>query len=155
MPDGSYDCVVIGSGPGGYVAAIRAAQLGKSTAVVERDKVGGRCLNYACIPAKALLRSADLLSEVRDAGEFGLRVAAVTVVATAPVAAVAGGGGLGDIIVNEASYRLSGVLAASFCVMALSTAVFLSLIGLQIAVTPRGLRGTRLTETLSSGKEQL
>jgi dihydrolipoamide dehydrogenase len=79
MPDGSYDCVVIGSGPGGYVAAIRAAQLGKRTAVVERDKVGGRCLNYACIPAKALLRSADLLSEVRDAGEFGLRVAGVEV----------------------------------------------------------------------------
>ena len=85
----------------------------------------------------------------------GLRVAAVTVVATAPVAAVAGGGGLGDIIVNEASYRLSGVLAASFCVMALSTAVFVALLGLQIAVTPRPLRGTRLTETLSSGKEQL
>lgn len=85
----------------------------------------------------------------------GLRVAAVTVVATAPVAAVAGGGGLGDIIVNEASYRLSGVLAASFCVMALSTTVFLALLGLQIAVTPRPLRGTRLTETLSSGKEQL
>jgi len=79
MPDGSYDCVVIGSGPGGYVAAIRAAQLGKRTAVVERDKVGGRCLNYACIPAKALLRSADLLSEVRDAEEFGLRVAGVEV----------------------------------------------------------------------------
>ena len=84
-----------------------------------------------------------------------LNVAAVTVVATAPVAAVAGGGGLGDIIVNEASYRLSGVLAASFCVMALSTAVFLALLGLQIAVTPGGLRNTRLTETLSSGKEQL
>lgn len=85
----------------------------------------------------------------------GLRVAAVTVVATAPVAAVAGGGGLGDIIVNEASYRLSGVVAASLCVMALSVAVFLALLGLQIAVTPRPLRGTRLTETLSSGKEQL
>src|SRR5256714_10554980 len=75
----SYDCIVIGSGPGGYVAAIRAAQLGKRTAVVERDRVGGRCLNYACIPAKALLRSADLLSEVRDAGEYGLRVAGVEV----------------------------------------------------------------------------
>jgi len=85
----------------------------------------------------------------------GLRVAAVTVVATAPVAAVAGGGGLGDIIVNEASYQLSGVLAASICVMALSTAVFLGLLGVQIAVTPRPLRRTRLTETLSSGKEQL
>jgi osmoprotectant transport system permease protein len=85
----------------------------------------------------------------------GIRVAAVTVVATAPVAAVAGGGGLGDIIVNEASYKLAGVLAASYCVMALSTGVFLALLGLQIAVTPRGLRKTRLIETVSTGKEQL
>src|SRR5438270_4732539 len=76
----SYDCIVIGSGPGGYVAAIRAAQLGKKTAVIERDRVGGRCLNYACIPAKALLRSADLLSEIRDAEEFGLKVSGVEVV---------------------------------------------------------------------------
>jgi len=80
MADASdYDVLVIGSGPGGYVAAIRAAQLGKKTAVVERDKLGGRCLNYACIPAKAVLRSADLLSEIRDAGEYGLKVADVKV----------------------------------------------------------------------------
>jgi dihydrolipoamide dehydrogenase len=74
MPEASYDCAVIGSGPGGYVAAIRAAQLGMKTAVIERDRVGGRCLNYACIPAKAVLRVADVLDEVRDAGEFGIRV---------------------------------------------------------------------------------
>jgi dihydrolipoamide dehydrogenase len=74
MPDSSYDCVVIGSGPGGYVAAIRAAQLGMKTAVIERDQVGGRCLNYACIPAKAVLRVADVLSEVKDAGDFGITV---------------------------------------------------------------------------------
>jgi dihydrolipoamide dehydrogenase len=79
MAETSYDCIVIGSGPGGYVAAIRAAQLGLRTAVVERDKVGGRCLNYACIPAKAVLRSADLLSEIRDAEEFGLKVSGVEV----------------------------------------------------------------------------
>jgi dihydrolipoamide dehydrogenase len=79
MAENSYDCIVIGSGPGGYVAAIRAAQLGKKTAVVERDKLGGRCLNYACIPAKAVLRSADLLAEIRDAGEYGLKVADVEV----------------------------------------------------------------------------
>jgi len=79
MAETSYDCVVIGSGPGGYVAAIRAAQLGKKTAVVERDKVGGRCLNYACIPAKAVLRSADLLTEIREADEYGLRVSGVEV----------------------------------------------------------------------------
>src|SRR6059036_3050107 len=74
MPESAYDCIVIGSGPGGYVAAIRAAQLGMKTAVVEKDAVGGRCLNYACIPAKAVLRAADVLSEVRHAGEFGIEV---------------------------------------------------------------------------------
>jgi dihydrolipoamide dehydrogenase len=79
MPESSYDCIVIGSGPGGYVAAIRAAQLGLKTAVVERDKLGGRCLNYACIPAKAVLRSADLLSEIRESEEFGLKVSGVEV----------------------------------------------------------------------------
>jgi dihydrolipoamide dehydrogenase len=79
MAENTYDCIVIGSGPGGYVAAIRAAQLGKKTAVVERDKLGGRCLNYACIPAKAVLRSADLLSEINDAAEYGLKVAGVEV----------------------------------------------------------------------------
>jgi dihydrolipoamide dehydrogenase len=79
MPESAYDCIVIGSGPGGYVAAIRASQLGLKTAVVERDKLGGRCLNYACIPAKAVLRSADLLSEIRESEEFGLKVSGVEV----------------------------------------------------------------------------
>jgi dihydrolipoamide dehydrogenase len=79
VPESAYDCVVIGSGPGGYVTAIRAAQLGMKTAVIEKDRVGGRCLNYACIPAKAVLRSADILSEVRDAGEFGITVGEPTV----------------------------------------------------------------------------
>ena len=74
MADGAFDCVIIGSGPGGYVAAIRAAQLGMKTAVIERDTIGGRCLNYACIPAKAVLRVADVLSEIREAGEFGITV---------------------------------------------------------------------------------
>ncbi|HEX8157037.1 MAG TPA: dihydrolipoyl dehydrogenase [Solirubrobacteraceae bacterium] len=75
MAEASYDCIVIGSGPGGYVAAIRAAQLGMKTAVVESDQVGGRCLNYACIPAKAVLRVADVLGDIRDAGDFGITVA--------------------------------------------------------------------------------
>ena len=74
MPESSYDCIVIGSGPGGYVTAIRAAQLGMKTAVVEKDKVGGRCLNYACIPAKAVLRAADLLTEIDEASDFGIDV---------------------------------------------------------------------------------
>jgi len=84
----------------------------------------------------------------------GFRVAAVTIVATAPIAAIAGGGGLGDIIVNQASYRLEGVLGASFCVMALSAVVFLGLAGLQLAVTPRGLRRTTVG-TVPTRKEQL
>ena len=74
MAEASYDCIVIGSGPGGYVAAIRAAQLGMKTAVVEDDQVGGRCLNYACIPAKAVLRVADVLGEIREAHDFGITV---------------------------------------------------------------------------------
>ncbi len=79
MASSAYDCIVIGSGPGGYVAAIRAAQLGMKTAVVESDRVGGRCLNYACIPAKAVLRVADVLSEIREADAFGITVGEPTV----------------------------------------------------------------------------
>jgi dihydrolipoamide dehydrogenase len=75
----SYDVIVIGGGPGGYVAAIRAAQLGKRTAVVERDKPGGRCLNYACIPAKTVLHSAELYDHARNGGELGVRAENVTV----------------------------------------------------------------------------
>ncbi len=68
----SFDVIVIGGGPGGYVAAIRAAQLGKKTAVVERDKAGGRCLNYACIPAKTILRTAEIYTEARESADLGV-----------------------------------------------------------------------------------
>ncbi|MBI3286696.1 MAG: FAD-dependent oxidoreductase, partial [Chloroflexi bacterium] len=71
MPD--YDLAIVGGGPGGYVAAIRAAQLGMKTALVERDKLGGICLNWGCIPTKALLRNAELASLLRNnAQEFGI-----------------------------------------------------------------------------------
>ncbi len=74
----SYDTIVIGAGPGGYVAAIRAAQLGQKTAVVERDKAGGRCLNYACIPAKTVLHTAQVYSEVAESGtELGVKATGV------------------------------------------------------------------------------
>lgn len=69
-----YSIVIIGGGPGGYVAAIRAAQLGYRTAVVEREKLGGVCLNRGCIPTKALLHSAHLLEEIKRASEFGIKI---------------------------------------------------------------------------------
>ena len=67
-----YDVVVVGAGPGGYVAAIRAAQLGLKTAVVERDELGGVCLNWGCIPSKALLKNAEVLFLIRHAEDFGI-----------------------------------------------------------------------------------
>ena len=73
MPD-SYDVIVIGGGPGGYHAAIRAAQLGLKTAVVEMDKPGGRCLNYACIPAKTMLHTAELFDHAQHSAELGVKV---------------------------------------------------------------------------------
>ncbi|QAU32805.1 dihydrolipoyl dehydrogenase [Janthinobacterium sp. 17J80-10] len=74
MTQAQYDLVVVGGGPGGYVAAIRAAQLGLKTALVEKAQLGGICLNWGCIPTKALLRSADVLRMVRDARRFGVNV---------------------------------------------------------------------------------
>ncbi len=74
-----YDLIVIGSGPGGYVAAIRAAQLGLKTAVVEKDQTGGRCLNYACIPAKTILHAADVYDEAaHGAAELGVEIEGVS-----------------------------------------------------------------------------
>ena len=69
-----YDIIVIGSGPGGYVAAIRAAQLGKHTAIVERAELGGICLNWGCIPTKALLKSAEIFTEIKNAQSYGVCV---------------------------------------------------------------------------------
>jgi dihydrolipoamide dehydrogenase len=68
----TYDLIVLGSGPGGYVAAIRAAQLGLKTAIVEREVLGGICLNWGCIPTKALLRSAEIFHHIKHADAFGL-----------------------------------------------------------------------------------
>ena len=68
-----YDVIVLGSGPGGYVAAIRATQLGLKTAIVERELLGGICLNWGCIPTKALLRSAEILHYMQNAGDYGLK----------------------------------------------------------------------------------
>jgi len=73
MADNSYDVIVLGSGPGGYVAAIRCAQLGLKTAIVERENLGGICLNWGCIPTKALLRSAEIFHYMQHAGDYGLK----------------------------------------------------------------------------------
>ena len=71
MADTSFDIIIIGSGPGGYVTAIRAAQLGFKTAVVERDFLGGICSNWGCIPTKALLRSAEIFHYMQHAKDYG------------------------------------------------------------------------------------
>ena len=67
-----FDLVVIGSGPGGYVAAIRAAQLGLKAAIIERENLGGICLNWGCIPTKALLKSAEVYEKLNHLGDYGL-----------------------------------------------------------------------------------
>ena len=71
--DSSYDLAIVGAGPGGYVAAIRAGQLGLKTAIIEGEALGGVCLNWGCIPSKALLKNAELLSYIHRAGEFGFQ----------------------------------------------------------------------------------
>ena len=77
MPD-TYDLIVLGSGPGGYVAAIRAAQLGLKTAIVERELLGGICLNWGCIPTKALLRSAEIFHYMQHAKDYGLKAEGIS-----------------------------------------------------------------------------
>ena len=78
MAGKSYDLVVIGSGPGGYVAAIRASQLGMKTAIVERDALGGVCLNWGCIPTKALLRTSEVYTNMKHAEAFGLKAEGIS-----------------------------------------------------------------------------
>src|SRR3989344_4314287 len=77
MEKKNFDIVVIGSGPGGYTAAIRAAQLGKSVALIEKDLLGGCCLNVGCIPTKTLLSNAAVLHQVKRAKEFGISAGSI------------------------------------------------------------------------------
>jgi dihydrolipoamide dehydrogenase len=160
MAENSYDCIVIGSGPGGYVAAIRAAQLGKKTAVVERDKLGGRCLNYACIPAKAVLRSADLLSEINEAGEYGLKVSGVEVdfagvmarrekvvtTLTSGVGALFKKNGI-DVLEGDATLTADGDVSVDGTVYSAATVI------LATGSTPRTIPGVEFSERII-GTEQ-
>jgi dihydrolipoamide dehydrogenase len=160
MAENSYDCIVIGSGPGGYVAAIRAAQLGKKTAVVERDKLGGRCLNYACIPAKAVLRSADLLAEINEAGEYGLKVSGVEVdfagvmarrekvvtTLTSGVGALFKKNGI-DVLEGDATLTADGDVSVDGTVYSATTVI------LATGSTPRTIPGVEFSERVI-GTEQ-
>ena len=74
MAETKYDVIVIGGGPGGYVAAIRAAQLGMKTALVERDALGGVCLNWGCIPTKSLLKNAEVARNLHNAKDWGIKI---------------------------------------------------------------------------------
>ena len=123
----SYDIIIIGAGPGGYVAAIRAAQLGFKTAVVEREHLGGICLNWGCIPTKALLRSAEIYHYATHAKEYGLTLEGKMSVDNAAVVARSRGisaqlnGGVGfllkknkvDVIWGEASITRPGEIAVA------------------------------------------
>src|SRR3954471_9498669 len=75
----AYDLIVLGSGPGGYVAAIRASQLGLKVAIVEKESLGGICLNWGCIPTKALLKSAQVFEYLNHASDYGIEVSGGTV----------------------------------------------------------------------------
>ena len=78
MTPTSFDTVVVGGGPGGYVTAIRSAQLGMKTAMVENQHLGGICLNWGCIPTKALLRTSEIYRNIQRAEEFGLTVSGLS-----------------------------------------------------------------------------
>ena len=75
----AFDIVVLGGGPGGYVSAIRSAQLGNKTAIIDQDRLGGICLNWGCIPTKALLKNAEVYHIIKNADSYGLTVGQVKV----------------------------------------------------------------------------
>ena len=113
MADNAYDVIVIGAGPGGYVAAIRAAQLGLKTIVVEREHMGGICLNWGCIPTKAMLRSSEVYHLMQRAKEFGLSAQGIdydldVVVARSRAIAKQLNGGVGHLLKKNKVTALMG-----------------------------------------------
>ena len=81
-----FDLVIIGSGPGGYVAAIRGAQLGLNVAIVEKDALGGICLNWGCIPTKSFLRSAEILKIIQSSEKYGIKNTKINIPENKPIA---------------------------------------------------------------------
>ena len=75
----SFDVTILGGGPGGYVAAIRASQLGLKTAIIDQDELGGVCLNWGCIPTKSLLKSAEMINSIKNAEQYGIEIPSYTV----------------------------------------------------------------------------
>jgi dihydrolipoamide dehydrogenase len=103
MASQNFDVIVIGAGPGGYVAAIRASQLGLKVAIIERENLGGICLNWGCIPTKAMLRSAEVYHLMHRAKEFGLGATGISydlpaVVARSRAVAKQLSGGIGHLM---------------------------------------------------------
>ena len=112
----TFDIVVIGAGPGGYPAAIRAAQLGASVAIVEREQLGGTCLNWGCIPTKALIAAADTFAKIKQAEKFGINVKGATVDYTAMIGhknKVVGQlrGGIGSLLTGNGVKTFTGTAA--------------------------------------------
>ena len=103
--DGTYDLVILGGGSGGYACALRAAELGKRVALIEKDKVGGTCLHRGCIPTKALLHAAEVADHARDGAEFGVR-------ATFDGIDMAGVNAYKDKVVDRLYKGLQGLLAS-------------------------------------------
>ena len=101
----TFDLVIIGSGPGGYVAAIRASQLGQKVAIVERERLGGICLNWGCIPTKALLRSSEIKHYMDHAADYGL--SAGSLAASKLQSGTAATGNTGTFVYNAATGVLS------------------------------------------------
>ena len=77
--DKSYDIAILGGGPGGYVAAIKASQLGLKTAIIDQDELGGICLNWGCIPTKALLKNAEMIESIKNADQYGISISSYSI----------------------------------------------------------------------------
>ena len=126
MADQSFDLVVVGAGPGGYVAAIRAAQNGLKVACVEREHLGGICLNWGCIPTKAMLRSSEVFHLMHRAKEFGLKATGIdydldAVVKRSRKVAAQLSGGVGHLLKKNKVTVVMGAATVSYTHLTLPT----------------------------------